>query len=112
MHCHQPPERAGWWVLDYKSAAEPERQPALMAQLQRYRAAVQVQAPDERVRAAFLTGDGRVVQVPDGAAAVEGATLGAGARLVTGAVRHTAPPAPGPDAAGGAPQGSVQGSLF
>jgi len=111
VHCHQPPERAGWWVLDYKSAAEPERQPALMAQLQRYRAAVQAQAPGERVWAAFLTGDGRMVRVPEGAAAIDGA-LGAGSGQGTGAVRHTLAPAPGPDAAGGAPQGSVQGSLF
>ena len=112
VHCHQPPERAGWWVLDYKSAAEPERQPALMAQLQRYRAAVMGQAPGEQVRAAFLTGDGRMVRVPDGAAAIDDPVLGAGSGQGVGAVRHTLAPAPGPAAAGGAPQGSVQGSLF
>jgi ATP-dependent helicase/nuclease subunit A len=111
VHCQQPPERAGWWVLDYKSAAEPERQPALMSQLQRYRAAVQGQAPGERVRAAFLAGDGRMVLVPEGPAAIDG-DLGAGLGQGAGAVRHTAPPAPGPAAAGGAPQGSAQGSLF
>src|SRR6218665_2263621 len=33
VHCRHPAERAGWWVLDYKSAAAPERQPALLAQL-------------------------------------------------------------------------------
>lgn len=56
-------ERAGarWWVLDYKSAADPTRQPALIAQLQRYRQAVQLQQPGEAVGAAFLTGEGRVV---------------------------------------------------
>ena len=112
VHCHQPSEHAGWWVLDYKSAAEPERQPALMAQLQRYRAAVQGQAPGERVQAAFLAGDGRMVRVPEGAAAIEGLALGAGAGPGGGAVRHTLAPAPGPDAASGAPQGFVQGSLF
>ncbi len=56
--------RAGarWWVLDYKSAADPARQPALMEQLQRYRQAVQQQQqPGEAVGAAFLTGEGRVV---------------------------------------------------
>ena len=123
VHCHQPPERAGWWVLDYKSAAEPERQPVLMAQLQRYREAVQGQASGERVWAAFLTGDGRMVHVPDSAAAVDGA-------LAAGAVRHTLAPAPAANAApsvstqaptaapaiDGAPvgtsPGSVQGSLF
>lgn len=63
VHCSQPPERAGWWVLDYKSAAQPERQPGLAAQLQRYCAAVRDQMPGERVWAAFLTGDGRMVLV-------------------------------------------------
>jgi len=101
VHCHQPPERTGWWVLDYKSAAEPERQPALMAQLQRYRAAVSGQAPGEPVRAAFLTGDGRMVPVPDGAPPAE-AALAAGADRAAQAVRHTLAPAPGP----------AQGSLF
>ncbi|MCW5294955.1 PD-(D/E)XK nuclease family protein [Verminephrobacter eiseniae] len=66
VHCRHPAERAGWWVLDYKSAAAPERQPALLAQLQRYRAAVQRQTPGERVHAAFLSGDGRMVLLPDG----------------------------------------------
>ena len=128
VHCHQPPERAGWWVLDYKSAAEPERQPALMAQLQRYRAAVQGQAPGERVWAAFLAGDGRMVRVPgDGACALEGALVASSDPKSGAAVRHTLAPAPlafastsatasaasGPaGAAGGTPEGSVQGSLF
>ncbi len=101
VHCHQPPERKGWWVLDYKSAAEPERQPALMAQLQRYRAAVSGQVPGEPVRAAFLTGDGRMVPVSDGAPPAE-AALAAGADRAAQAVRHTLAPAPGP----------AQGSLF
>ncbi|WP_087744895.1 MULTISPECIES: UvrD-helicase domain-containing protein [unclassified Acidovorax] len=135
VHCHQPPERAGWWVLDYKSAAEPERQPALIAQLQRYRAAVQGQAPGERVRAAFLTGDGRMVLV-DGPSLGEPAIAGASVPDLAqeaAAVRHTlapapsAPPAPAAlstsayapaaatgahEAAAGPPQGFVQGSLF
>ncbi len=52
---------AQWWVLDYKSAADPQQQPALIDQLQRYRQAVQLQQPGEAVGAAFLTGEGRVV---------------------------------------------------
>jgi ATP-dependent helicase/nuclease subunit A len=52
-----------WWVLDYKSAPEPERQPALVAQLQAYRAAVQLIYPGAPVNAAFLTGQGTVVEV-------------------------------------------------
>ncbi len=92
VHCHQPPERAGWWVLDYKSAAEPERQPALLAQLQRYRDAVQSQVPGEPVYAALLTGDGRMVPVAGQAAAV-GHTLAPAAAPVAVSVgaAHAAP---------------------
>ncbi|MCZ8254373.1 MAG: DNA helicase UvrD, partial [Polaromonas sp.] len=52
-----------WWVLDYKSAVAPQMQPALVAQLQSYRAAVQLIYPGEPVKAAFLTGQGTVVMV-------------------------------------------------
>ena len=78
----------GWWVLDYKSAARPERQPGLMAQLQRYREAVRALMPGEPVHAAFLTGDGRMVVVP----ADPGAGGGAGAMGHT--LAPAAPPAP------------------
>ena len=88
VHCLQPAERAGWWVLDYKSAATPEHQPALMAQLRRYRDAVQRQTPGERVYAAFLTGDGRLVRVDD------------------------APPAPPPTSPAPAAPPQGQGQLF
>jgi len=50
-----------WWVLDYKSAARPERDAALIAQMNRYRDAVQSAYPGETVRAAFLTGQGELV---------------------------------------------------
>ncbi|MFZ2859353.1 hypothetical protein, partial [Acidovorax sp.] len=69
--------------------------------LQRYRAAVSGQVPGEPVRAAFLTGDGRMVPVSDGAPPAE-AALAAGADRAAQAVRHTLAPAPGP----------AQGSLF
>ncbi|MDR2127563.1 MAG: UvrD-helicase domain-containing protein [Burkholderiaceae bacterium] len=49
-----------WWVLDYKSAHQPERDAALQAQLARYRAAVQAIYPGQPVRAAFLSADGRL----------------------------------------------------
>ena len=54
-----------WWVLDYKSADAPERQPALIAQMQAYRAAVQRAYPGATVKAAFLTGLGAVVEVKE-----------------------------------------------
>jgi ATP-dependent helicase/nuclease subunit A len=52
-------EPATWWVLDHKSAARPELQDGLVAQLRGYQAAVSRLHPDESVRAAFLTADGR-----------------------------------------------------
>ena len=54
-----------WWVLDYKSAALPEQQPALIAQMQAYRAAVQRAYPGAVVKAAFLTGLGAVVEIDE-----------------------------------------------
>jgi len=57
-----------WWVLDYKSAVRPERQPALRAQLAAYRDAVRAASPGETVRAAFLTGSGTLVLLDDPAA--------------------------------------------
>jgi ATP-dependent helicase/nuclease subunit A len=53
-----------WWVLDYKSAARPERHDDKVAQMQRYRAAVMAIHPGQEVRAAFLTAQGKVVPVP------------------------------------------------
>jgi ATP-dependent helicase/nuclease subunit A len=52
-----------WWVLDYKSAGAPQQQAALMAQMQAYRAAVRKIYPEAPVKAAFLTGQGTVVEV-------------------------------------------------
>ncbi|MBP7453317.1 MAG: UvrD-helicase domain-containing protein [Ottowia sp.] len=54
-------EPEAWWVLDYKSAAHPERDPLLQAQMARYRAAVELLHPGHTVRVAFLTGEGRLI---------------------------------------------------
>ena len=51
-----------WWVLDYKSAPAPQLQPELVSKMRTYRAAVQQAYPGAVVKAAFLTGDGRVVE--------------------------------------------------
>ena len=53
-----------WWVFDYKSAAQPQRQSALRDQLASYRDAVQQQYPEAVVRAAFLTGLGALEELP------------------------------------------------
>ena len=53
-----------WWVLDYKTNAAPQLDPELMAQLNRYRDAVQAIYPGQAVRAAFLTGQGDLVELP------------------------------------------------
>ncbi|WP_306555810.1 exodeoxyribonuclease V subunit beta [Acidovorax sp.] len=96
---------AGWWVLDYKSAAQPQRQQALVAQLQRYQEAVQALMPGEAVHAAFLTGDGRLVRAAGGPTpAAVGHTL-APAAPDAPAMPERPRPAPGP-------ADSAQGSLF
>jgi ATP-dependent helicase/nuclease subunit A len=52
-----------WWVLDYKSNAAPQNDAELVAQLARYRQAVQAIYPDAAVQAAFLTGQGAVIAI-------------------------------------------------
>jgi ATP-dependent helicase/nuclease subunit A len=52
-----------WWVLDYKSSAAPERQLALREQLGQYAQALRASTPGATVRAAFISGEGRVVEV-------------------------------------------------
>ena len=52
-----------WWVLDYKSAARPQQQQELLAQLRGYRAAVRAASPGETVRAAFLSALGRLEEI-------------------------------------------------
>ena len=54
---------AAWWVLDYKSAPQPQQQAALIAQLQTYREAIKALHPQSSVNAAFLTADGKQVLV-------------------------------------------------
>jgi len=52
-----------WWVLDYKSADTPENQPDLIEKMRQYRSGVQGVYPGEEVRCAFLTGQGRLIEV-------------------------------------------------
>ena len=52
-----------WWVLDYKLGASPERETAYLAQMRGYVAAVQMLQPGELVRAALISGTGRLVEV-------------------------------------------------
>ncbi|MFZ3218667.1 MAG: 3'-5' exonuclease, partial [Rhodoferax sp.] len=54
-----------WWVLDYKSTAQPQLQPELCAQLLDYRAAVAQAQPGQPVRAAFLTAQGTLIELPN-----------------------------------------------
>jgi ATP-dependent helicase/nuclease subunit A len=50
-------------VLDYKLSHAPDELDAYRAQLLRYRGAVARAQPGEAVRCAFVTGEGRVVEV-------------------------------------------------
>jgi len=52
-----------WWVLDYKSAAQPQAKEELLVQLRGYRAAVQAACPGEAVRAAFLSAQGALEEI-------------------------------------------------
>jgi ATP-dependent helicase/nuclease subunit A len=52
-----------WWVLDYKSSGTPQEQPVLLAQMQTYRAALQAVYGGQTVKAAFLTAQGRLVEL-------------------------------------------------
>jgi ATP-dependent helicase/nuclease subunit A len=52
-----------WWVLDYKLGATPEREPAYLEQMRAYVAAIQKLQPAEPVRAALISGTGRLIFV-------------------------------------------------
>ena len=54
-----------WWVLDFKSAENPERQPELLTKMQRYRQAVQAARPGAVVRLAFINLHGRLIELQD-----------------------------------------------
>jgi ATP-dependent helicase/nuclease subunit A len=56
-----PGHEGHWWVLDYKSAHQPQRSPEKVAQLQSYRAALQAIYPGQEIKAAFLTASGAVI---------------------------------------------------
>ncbi|MBC7438294.1 MAG: UvrD-helicase domain-containing protein [Bdellovibrionales bacterium] len=56
----EPPQ---WWVLDYKSASHPQNQAELVQQMRIYRDAVQAIHPGEVVKAAFLTGQGEMIEI-------------------------------------------------
>jgi ATP-dependent helicase/nuclease subunit A len=51
-----------WWVLDYKLQHRPQDLPAYQAQMRQYVEAVSALQPGEVVRAAFITGEGRLVE--------------------------------------------------
>lgn len=64
-------ERASgcWWVLDFKSTDTPQHKPELLAQLRRYREALQAAHPGQPLRLAFINAKGRLIEpaldVPD-----------------------------------------------
>ncbi len=53
----------GWWVIDYKSALRPQDDVALVNQLRRYREAVGAALEGGVVRAAFINGQGRWLEI-------------------------------------------------
>jgi ATP-dependent helicase/nuclease subunit A len=63
----QPGEAATWWVFDFKTATDPERQPELLVQMRGYRAAMVAAYPEAPVRLAFINAEGRLIEVPSDA---------------------------------------------
>ena len=57
---------SAWWVLDYKSTSSPQDDAELCAQLQTYRTALARTYPDKPVKAAFLTGQGGLIELESG----------------------------------------------
>jgi len=55
--------QAHWWVLDFKLHGQPQSKPEYLEQVRRYREAVQNLQPGEPVRTAFITGEGRLIEV-------------------------------------------------
>jgi ATP-dependent helicase/nuclease subunit A len=51
-----------WWVLDYKLDGTPQANPAYRDQLAAYRRAVQALQPGDAVRAAFINGQGELIE--------------------------------------------------
>ena len=56
-------ESQTWVVIDYKSAQSPQLSAALREQLQEYQRAVQAAYPQQKVKAAFITAQGRWVEL-------------------------------------------------
>jgi ATP-dependent helicase/nuclease subunit A len=52
-----------WWVLDYKLRQQPGELAAYREQLERYRQALQGLVREDRVRAAFITAGGALVEL-------------------------------------------------
>jgi ATP-dependent helicase/nuclease subunit A len=59
----QPDGSLCWWVLDYKLNETPQTLPAYRAQLLAYAKAIAKLQPDDKVRCAFITGSGQLVEV-------------------------------------------------
>jgi ATP-dependent helicase/nuclease subunit A len=52
-----------WWVLDYKSSPAPQRVTELQTQLKQYQEAVKAAYPHAAVKAAFITAQGRLIEI-------------------------------------------------
>jgi ATP-dependent helicase/nuclease subunit A len=61
----QRKDNGQWWVLDHKSSQAPLKDRELVMQLSSYRDAVRAIYPGQTVRAAFLTGDGQCLELPE-----------------------------------------------
>ncbi|WP_291010262.1 UvrD-helicase domain-containing protein [Hydrogenophaga sp.] len=62
--CDSGGDLATWWVLDFKTATQPQQQVGLLRQMASYRAAVAAAHPGEPLRVAFINADGRLIELP------------------------------------------------
>ncbi|HET8871898.1 MAG TPA: PD-(D/E)XK nuclease family protein, partial [Aquabacterium sp.] len=58
-------DRTCWWILDYKLNHNPQELETYRAQMKSYMRAVALQQPQDLVRAAFISGAGRLIQLDD-----------------------------------------------
>ena len=61
--CRVEAGRKTWWVLDYKLHPAPHTEPSYCEQLSQYRRAIARLQPDDEVRCAFVTGQGRLLEL-------------------------------------------------
>jgi ATP-dependent helicase/nuclease subunit A len=61
--CRLEAGRRTWWIIDYKLHQAPDRDEGYREQLTSYAKAVTGMQPEDQVRCAFITGQGRLIEL-------------------------------------------------